>query len=136
MCFYTYLRSVRMIFFWLNCDFMKVAVLKILFHHQSIGFSAVAKAKVRLAWRETSLPLAWQDSEGDARRKVQEMKSRSWTRCSVKFATHSYLNKTFLLEKEAIFSISSTPTVLQHFHGFAPYLWASYKVSFFYTEHK
>ena len=89
---------------------MKVAVLKILFRHKSIGFSAAAKAKVRLAWREASLPLASQDSEADVRRKVQEMRSRSQTRCSVKFATHSYLNKIILLEKEAIFSISSTPT--------------------------
>ena len=90
---------------------MKVAVLKILVHRKSIGFSAAAKAEAHLAWRETSLSVAWQDSDGDVRREAQEMRSRSETRCSVKFATHSYLNKIFLLGKEAVFSISSTPTV-------------------------
>lgn len=59
---------------------MKVAGLKMLCKHKSVGFSAVAKVKMYLAWREIS-PLyacqAWQDSEGDMRRKVQERRSRS-----------------------------------------------------------
>ena len=73
---------------------MKVAVLKILFRHKSIGFSAAAKAKVRLAWREASLPLASQDSEADVRRKVKLRKETKMPRQSSAFTKFIIANNT------------------------------------------
>lgn len=79
-CVFTHIVNQWEWFCWLSRDCTKVTGLKLLFKHKSPGFSAVAKVKMYLVWREISLLQAcqaWRDSESDMKSSGEEIKKLS-----------------------------------------------------------